>query len=164
MQSANKEKILSHLHAHSIGFLEHDHQPISTVEEGRLIAASLGSLCCKSLLLKTKKKQYYLVVLESNRRMQSKDIQKVLGCGHLSFASAEEIASLLGSFPGAVSLLCLLFDKDDRVKLVIDSEVLNAREIDCHPAVNDCSLVIAVEDVVNRFLPSINKDFLELKL
>ncbi len=146
-----------------VPYQAHEHAPIYTVEEGRKIAAGLSSMCCKSLLLR-EKDHFYLLVMESNKRLDAKKMKKALGCKHLSFATPEEIEEHLGSFPGAVSLLCLLFDIDKKVKLVIDNEVLGADSIDCHPATNDCSLKLDTKDVIEKILPAFGREFVGIDI
>ena len=94
MTSDPKKEVLTRLEELKMPCQIHDHSPILTVEEGRKIAAGLSSLCCKSLLVKNKKK-FFLIVLESNKRFDSKAVAKQIGCGHLSFASAEDLRNKL---------------------------------------------------------------------
>lgn len=153
-----KQEVLRRLEELDIPFQVHDHPPIWTVEEGRKIAAEISSLCCKSLLVKNKKK-FFLIVLESNKRFDSKAAAKQIGCGHLSFASEEDLQSKMNTFAGAVSLLGLLFNAEKDVQLVFDEEVLKAEDIDCHPCTNDCSLKLRVADILEKLLPKLAIDY-----
>ncbi len=140
-----------------------DHSPILTVEEGRKIAAGLSSLCCKSLLVKNKKK-FFLIVLESNKRFDSKAVAKQIGCGHLLFASAEDLRNKLNTFAGAVSLLGLLFNEEKDVQLIFDEDVLKAEYIDCHPCINDCSLKMSVADIIGKLLPQLGIEYKTIQM
>ena len=60
--------------------------------------------------------------------------------------------------PGSVSVLGLLNDKDNRVDLVIDSDVIKADFIRCHPCVNTSTLKIATTDFLNKVIPALNKE------
>ena len=44
-------------------------------------------------------------------------------------------------------------DKDRRVSLYIDEEVLAAEEFGCHPCINTSSLKLKTADIINKFLP-----------
>lgn len=163
MNTTPKEEVLAKLEAFKVSYEVHDHEPIYTVEEGRKIAAELGSLCCKSLLVKNKKK-FFLIVLESNKRFDSKAAAKQIGCGHLSFASAEDLQNKLKTFAGAVSLLGLLFNEEKDVQLVLDKDVLQADAIDCHPCTNDCSLKMKVSDILNQLLPQLEVEYQTIEM
>ena len=157
MASESKQTVLNWLNNNHINYEEHNHQPIFTVEEGQKIAADIGSFCCKSLLVKNKK-TFFLVVLDSKKKFSSKYAAKALQTGHLSFASADDLAKLLGTFAGAVSLLGLIFDKDKMVSLVLDEDILSKNYIDCHPCTNDCSLKLKVTDVLEKVLPALGEE------
>lgn len=159
----NTTTVFQKLDALGIGYLRHDHQPITTVAEGKLIAEQLGSVCCKTLLLKGKR-GYWLLMLPADKKLVNKALAAQIGSGHLSFGSAEELAELLHTFPGAVSVLGLIFDTEHRVQLLIDADILAASHIDCHPCTNDCSVKMAVSDIVNRLLPAIGHDFITVTL
>ena len=67
------------------------------------------------------------------------------------------------TFPGAVSLLGLIFDQNKEISLYIDSRILNAEHIDCHPCTNDRSLILSVKDVQEKFLPSLGVSYFEFQ-
>ncbi len=91
-----------------IPYERHDHAPIMTVEEGRVLACEYGSFCMKNLFL-TAKKRFYLLMMPSEKSFSSKALAKQLGCGHISFGSPEKLAECLRTYPGAVTCLGLLF-------------------------------------------------------
>ena len=97
-------------------------------------------------------------VLEGQKRFNSKEAARFLGTGHLSFASQEDLGQLMETFPGAVSLLGLIFDEDQRVELILDPEVLEAEYIDCHPNSNDCSLKIS-QEALKRLLTVLQRTY-----
>ena len=39
-----------------------------------------------------------------------------------------------------------------------DTEVIAMAKIDCHPTTNDCSLRIAVKDIMDVFLPAVGHE------
>ncbi len=151
---AVKQEVMARLDQMGIPYHALEHQPILTVAEGRLIAEQQGALCCKSLFLKTKR-AYYLLMLPADKKLQSKDLARQIESGHLSFASDEDLSAILNTFPGAVSVLGLLFDTEHKVQLLVDEDVLSAPFIDCHPCSNDCSLKLATADLTERLLPEL---------
>ena len=139
------------------------HQPILTVEEGKLIAQQQGALCCKTLMLKNKK-SYFLLMLPADKKLASKDLARQIGSGHLSFASSEELSALLHTFPGAVSVMGLIFDTEKKVNVLVDEDVLKSEFIDCHPCTNDCSLKIAVKDIMGPYFDALGVTYRLVKL
>ena len=66
----------------------------------------------------------------------------------------EKMEELLHTAPGSASVLGLFHDKDNRVQLVIDKEVLLGEYIGCHPLVNTSSLRLATRDLQSVILPA----------
>lgn len=156
------QEVESFLRTHNIAFKAVDHLPITTCEEGLKIAKEAGSTCCKSLLVKNKK-QFFLFVIPGEERFNAKQAAAFLKSGHLSFASSEDLSRLMHTFPGAVSLLGLIFDKNKEVSLYIDNRILNSEHIDCHPCTNDRSLILSLKDVLEKFLPSLGTAYFEFQ-
>ena len=61
--------------------------------------------------------------------------------------------------PGAVSVLGLMNDTENQVRLLIDEDVLQADCFGCHPCVNTSSLRIRVADLIERILPTVHHDY-----
>lgn len=141
-----------------VSFEAYEHAPITTCAEGLLIAEKIGSACCKSLLMKNKK-QFFLFVIPGEKKFESKKVSSFLGTGHLSFASESDLKELMNTFPGAVSILGLVYDKDHKVSVFFDESILSLSRIDCHPCRNDISLVLPVKDVLEKLLPELGNSF-----
>ena len=60
--------------------------------------------------------------------------------------------------PGSVSVLGLMNDKDNRVQLVIDEDVLLGNEIGCHPCINTTSIKVKTSDLMNKIIPTIKHE------
>ena len=82
-----------------------------------------------------------------------------LGNTRLSFADAAHMEAFLSISPGSVSVLGLMNDKEHRVKLAIDRELLEEPFLGCHPCVNTSSLKIKTSDILEKFLPAVEHDF-----
>jgi len=61
--------------------------------------------------------------------------------------------------PGSVSVLGLMNDKNDRVRLLIDKDVLSQEFFGCHPCINTSSLKFKTEDLLDKFLPAIQCEY-----
>lgn len=141
------------------------HNPIMTMEEGAEISKMLDCTSCKSLFLTNKKQEYDLLLLPANKKLSTQKLAQQIGSTHLSFASKEAVGNILCTYPGAISILGLIYDNENKVHLLIDKEILEATYIGCHPCVNTCSLKIKLEDILKLLLPEINhKDFTIVEL
>ena len=61
--------------------------------------------------------------------------------------------------PGSLSVLGLMNDKENRVRLLIDEDVLKGEFVGCHPCINTSSLRLKTADVVNVLLPAVGHSY-----
>ena len=66
--------------------------------------------------------------------------------------------------PGSVSVLGLANDTKKQVQLVIDRDILQGETVGCHPCINTSSLCIAMKDLLEKFLPYVEHDYIEVDL
>ena len=140
-----------------------EHPPILTMEEGKEVKRQLNATSCKNLFLCNKQKEYFLLLYPENKKLDSKSISRQIGSSHLSFARQEDMQCLLHTTPGAASVLGLIFDMENRVRLLIDHEIAETEYIACHPCVNTCSLKIRMTDLLTVFLPAVKNDYTIIK-
>lgn len=158
-----KETILVKLDALDIHYDVFNHAPIMTMEQGKAVEKQIGVPAVKTLLLVNHHKNFFMVLLPAEKRLNTKEFVRQIGCGHLSFASADDISRLLHAYPGGVSPLGLLFDKSKEISLLIDSGLMQQHEVVMHPCENNCSLRIDFQDFLNIYLPSIDASYKQLK-
>ncbi len=142
-----------------------DHQPAYTMEICSEIDKSLGALICKNLFLTNRQKtDFYLLMMPADKVFKTKELSKALGVSRLSFGDAEKMQELLGVNPGSASVMGLLNDTENKVRLVIDEDVLKEEYFGCHPCVNTSSLKISISDLTDKILPALRHKFTEVKL
>ena len=56
--------------------------------------------------------------------------------------------------PGSLSVLGLMNDREMRVRLLIDEEVLTGEFIGVHPCINTSSLRIRTADLMEKLIPA----------
>lgn len=149
----------------NISFQRVDHAPADTMKECNDIDSILKTSICKNLFLCNRQEtQFYLLMMPGNKTFKTKEISGQLGCSRLSFATSENMIKHLNILPGSVSIMGLIFDKENSVKLIIDEDVLKDEFIACHPCVNTSSLKIKTSDITDIFLPAVNHDKVIVKL
>ena len=134
-----------------------DHAPADTMEDCYAIDRVLETVICKNLFLCNRQRtQYYLLMMPGPKPFPTKDLSHQLGIARLSFGDAEHMEELLHIRPGAVSIMGLMNDAENRVQLLIDREVLEAPTLGCHPCVSTSSLRMRTRDVTDVFLPAVH--------
>ena len=66
----------------------------------------------------------------------------------MSFGKPEALLELLGVTPGAVTVFGLIYDVDARVKIILDSALMENAIINGHPLTNEATTSIAREDLI----------------
>src|SRR5699024_6626736 len=114
-----------------------DHEAAMNMEVCLAIDEALQAVICKNLFLCNRQEtQFYLLMMPGDKKFKTKDLSAQLGVARLSFASEKYMQEYLDITPGSVSVMGLLNDRQGKVQLVIDEEVLRDQEIGCHPCVN----------------------------
>lgn len=162
---AREVRVYDFLDSLGIEYFRTDHEEANTMEVCNEIDKVLGTLICKNLFLCNRQKtDFYLLMMPGDKPFKTKDITKQLGCSRLSFADSEAMLEYLDIKPGAVSIMGLMNDKDNKVRLVMDKAVVEEDTIGCHPCVSTSSLKIKTDDILNVYLPAVHHEptFVEL--
>lgn len=139
-----------------VPYLRLDHDPLPTIEACREADRLLNTQVCKNLFLcNAQKTSFYLLMLPGWKKFRASALSKQIGSSRLSFADPCFMAELLGTAPGSVSVLGLMNDKNNRVRLLIDQDILNQEFIGCHPCVNTSSLKLRTSDLLTVILPAV---------
>ncbi|WP_080066191.1 prolyl-tRNA synthetase associated domain-containing protein [Ruminiclostridium hungatei] len=137
-----------------IGYLRLDHGETATIEDCHEVEKLLKIEICKNLFLcNSAKTSFYLLVMPGSKKFDTKTVARQINSSRLSFAPAEFIEEYLNIKPGSVSILGLMNDREKKVKLLIDRDILKSEYFGCHPCVNTSSLKIKTGDLLSRFLP-----------
>ena len=149
-----------------IAYARADHDTLPTMEACQEVGNLLGIEICKNLFLRnTQKTAFYLLILPGRKKFKTAALSKQIGSARLSFAGPEFMEQFLDITPGSVSVLGLMNDQENRVRLLIDKDVIEHHEfIGCHPCINTSSLKISTRDILEKFLPFVNHPFTVVEL
>lgn len=140
-----------------IDYIRTDHDPATTMEVCHVIDGVLDVLICKNLFLCNRQQtNFYLLMMPGDKPFKTKDLSAQLGVSRLSFASEDHMRELLDVLPGSVSVLALMNDPENRVRLVIDQAVLAEEYVGCHPCQNTSSIKLRTSDLLEKFLPAVH--------
>lgn len=148
-----------------ISYTRVDHRAADTIEDCAEVEQLLQIRICKNLFLcNAQKSQFYLLMMPGDKRFRTADFSKAMGCSRLSFADTSFMEQFLDITPGSVSVLGLMNDGENHVRLAIDSDILEEEYFGCHPCINTSSLKIKTSDLLEKILPAIHHDVTPVKL
>ena len=131
-----------------INYLRVDHKEAENMEICSEIEKVLGAQICKNLFLCNRQEtQFYLLMMPANKPFKTKDLSKQIESSRLSFASSENMEKYLDITPGSVSILGLMNDNENAVRLLVDKDLMEQEYIGVHPCINTSSLKIKTEDI-----------------
>ena len=144
-----EEAVYDRLEELAIPFQRVDHDHADTMEDCLQIESVLGGKICKNLFLCNRQQtEFYLLLMPGDKPFKTKYLSAQLGCSRLSFADAGHMAEYLGTTPGSVSALELLFDREGKVQLVVDKALLADETISGHPGISTSTLRMKREDLL----------------
>lgn len=130
-----------------------DHPAAMTMEACADIDVALEAPMCKNIFLCNRQQtDFYLLMMPGDKPFRTKDLSAQLGVARLSFAPAEQMEALLDITPGSLSVLGLMNDREGRVRLLIDEDLLAASYVGCHPCINTSSLRIPTRQMLEKVL------------
>lgn len=142
-----------------------DHKPADTMEVCLERAAVLNTRICKNLFLCNRQETvFYLLCMPADKQFKTSVVSRQLGVARLHFANETYMESLLGLHPGSVSILGLMNDSENKVRLLIDKDILLQEYFACHPCINTASLKFKSAVLFEKLLPAMHHEptFLEL--
>lgn len=142
-----------------------DHEPAMTMEVCQAIDEVLQATICKNLFLCNRQETaFYLLMMLDDKPFRTKDLSAQIGSARLSFAKPEYMEQFLDITPGSVSVMGLMNDKEKRVQLLIDEDVLNSEYVGCHPCINTSSIRLLTKDLVDEVIPAMEHAYIKVKL
>ena len=136
-----------------------DHEAAMTMEQCAQIDKVLDSTICKNILLCNRQKtDFYLLMIAGHKTFKTSVLSKQISSSRLSFADGEFMEQFLDITPGSLSVLGLMNDKDHRVRLLIDEELLHSDTVGVHPCINTSSLRLKTKDLMEIIIPAMGHE------
>ena len=138
-----------------IAYSRVDHEAAMTMEACIAIDAAMATTMCKNLMLCNRQcTDFYILLTPGDKKFKTSLLSKQIGTSRLSFADGTYMEQFLDITPGSLSVLGLMNDHENRVKLLIDKDVLTGDYIGVHPCVNTASLKIKTTDLIEKIIPA----------
>ena len=144
----NKEDIYNFIKSRNIWYDVSNHKAVYSMEDLKDVTLPYPEGNAKNLFVRDdKKRNYYLIMVKEEKRVNLSLFRKEYNTRPLTFASSEDLEKILGLFPGAVSPLGILNDKEKQVKFYLDSDFHDEDIIGMHPNDNTATLWLKVKDL-----------------
>ena len=148
-----------------ISYQRIDHEAAMTMEACAEVDRVLDATICKNLLLCNRQQtQFYLLMMPGDKPLKTSELSKKIGSSRLSFAPGELMEQLVDITPGSLSVMGLMNDRENRVQLLIDEEVLTGEYIGCHPCINTSSLRFRTSDLIEKIIPAMGHEPIYVEL
>lgn len=142
-----------------------DHEAAYTMEVCEEIDRALEATICKNLFLCNRQKtDFYLLMIPGTKSFKTKELSHQIGSSRLSFAEEADMEKYLDITPGSVSVLGLMNDRDNAVRLLVDQDVLQGEYVGCHPCINTSSLRLRTKDLFGPVLNAMHHEMTVVEL
>ena len=145
-----KQELYQFLRAKDIVFEITEHKAVYNMAEVAKIGTPHPGADAKNIFVcDDKKHNYYLITVKGDKRVDLKSFREKNATRPLSFASENDLMSIMGLIPGAVTPFGLLNDDERRVQFFIDKEFdIEGALIGVHPNDNTATIWLKVSDLL----------------
>ena len=151
-----KQETYDYLTTYGVDFEVTEHPAVFNMAEVAEIPLPHPEADAKNLFVRDDKKlHYYMITVQGDKRVDLKKFRKQYGLRNLSFASAEDLRSILDLIPGAVTPLGILNDQERRVELYLDAAFSDL--IGVHPNDNTATVWMKTVDLIRIITEHGNK-------
>ncbi|MBR2989307.1 MAG: prolyl-tRNA synthetase associated domain-containing protein [Clostridia bacterium] len=147
----NKAQVYEFLKNNNIEHEITEHQPVFTMGELFGVEVPYPECDAKNLFVRDDKhRKYYLITVKGDKRVNLKEFRNAHGTRPLTFASADELSSIMGLIPGSVSPFGLFNDENRVVDFYIDEDFFTQPyKIGVHPNENTATVWLNADDLVS---------------
>lgn len=147
----NKTEIYAYLADKNIWHVISEHKAVFNMEEISDLVLPYPEANAKNLFIRDDKKQnYYLLTVKGNKRIDLKNFRKKYHTRPLSFASEQDLQTILKLSPGSVTPLGIFNDEERKIQVFIDTAFLNEPKlIGVHPNENTATVWLKTEDLIS---------------
>ncbi len=164
-RTPREERCYDLLDSLGVEYYRVDHEHADTIQDCELVENLLGAKICKNLFLTNRQQtDFYLLIMPGEKPFKTKLLSKQINTARLSFGTPEQMELYLDTLPGSASVLGLMNDREHRVRLLVDKDLLSEETFGCHPCQNTSSLRFRTAELFERILPAMHHEptFVEL--
>ncbi len=141
-------EVLKLLDEKKIPYELREHEEVHTMEDMEKLNLLDKGIVCKNLFVRDQKgKLHFVVSLPYQKSVKLDELGKKLGCGKLSFGSAERLEKYLHLENGYVSPFGFINDEKRSVIFVFDKELVGKERVAFHPNTNKALVYLKFNDL-----------------
>ncbi len=149
-----EEKVYETLEELKIPYYRVETEPLISMEDCLVVNEKLQMKTVKTLFLCNQQKtKFYLCIMPGDKRFDCKVFSRALQIARVSFGSEQLMNELLETQIGACSIFSALIDKENKVQIVIDQDVLKEEDYGCRCGTTTGYMKIKAKDVLEKILP-----------
>ncbi|GAA0077029.1 prolyl-tRNA synthetase associated domain-containing protein [Clostridium sp. CTA-5] len=142
------KEVYDFLNRMEIRFKFIEHKEVYNIDEMMELNLPDTDVIAKNLFVRDdKKRDYYLLVIRNEKKVNLKKLKEKICSRPLSFASENDLNSILGLSKGSVTPLGIINDDERKVKVILDN-TFNESLIGIHPNENTATIWLNVVDLV----------------
>ena len=166
-KTATEKEMQSYLFLenHGVCYIRAEHDEAATIELCEQVEKVIDAKICKNLLLCNRQQtDFYMLLIPGDLPFKTKYLSAQINSSRLSFASGEQMEALLNVSPGSLTVLSLMFDKEKKIRLLIEKSVFDEPFFACHPCVNTATVKFSVSDLKEKVLPALGHEYTVVEL
>ena len=147
----NKQEIYDFLKRENLWHEITEHPAVYNMAELAEVDIPYPEADAKNLFVRDdKRRNYYLITVRGDKRVDLKEFRRTYETRPLTFASPEDLMSIMHLIPGAVTPLGILNDEERKVILYLDQSFFEGPGlVGVHPNDNTATVWLKSEDLVN---------------
>lgn len=147
----NKQEIYDFLKRENLWHEITEHPAVYNMAELAEVDIPYPEADAKNLFVRDdKRRNYYLITVRGDKRVDLKEFRRTYETRPLTFASPEDLMSIMHLIPGAVTPLGILNDEERKVILYLDQSFFEGLGlVGVHPNDNTATVWLKSEDLVN---------------
>lgn len=147
----NKQEVYEFLDKKKIKYEVTEHEAVYNMAELANVVLPYPEADAKNLFIRDdKKRQYYLITIRGDKRVDLREFRKTNNTRPLSFASEDDLLSVMGLVKGSVTPFGLLNDASCSVEFYLDKSFLNEGSIiGVHPNDNTATVWLNSKDLLS---------------
>lgn len=149
-----QEKVYKALDELSINYERVETDEAITMDDCIEINKKLKMKMVKTLFLCNRQKtNFYLFITCGDKRFDSKKFSSELDISRVSFADENLMNEMLDTKIGAATIFSSLIDNQNKVKIVLDKDILKEEFYGCSDGTTTGYMKIQTDDIINKILP-----------
>ena len=147
----NKKEVYEYLDSKNIPYEVTEHKACFNMAEISDVELPYPEADAKNLFVRDdKKRNYYLITVKGDKKVNLKEFKLKYNTRSLSFASENDLMSIMDLSAGSVTPMGLLNDTECKVQFYLDKDFLEKPYlIGVHPNDNTATIWLKTEDLIN---------------